>query len=317
MTRRYWILISFLAALWGASYLFIEIGLRDLSPAMIVFLRTVLAALVLLPIALRRDALRSLRGRYGPIALLALVQVAAPFLLISIGQGSIASSLAGILVASAPIWTAILAVFIDQSERLHGWGLAGIGIGMAGVALLFGVDLAGSTETLVGGLLVLLAGLGYALGAFMLKRGFPEEQPIGIATATMTASAVLLAPLALATAPDEMPGLGPVAAVLALGVAGTGLAFFIFYTLIGEAGPSRASLVAYIAPGFAVIYGVTLLDEPFTFGIVAGLALIVGGSWLAAEGRVPTPARVRARREARKDAASAPPSIDAPARRAA
>jgi drug/metabolite transporter (DMT)-like permease len=281
---RYWTLLLVLASLWGASYLFIKLGLEDLSPAMVVFGRTLLAALVLLPLALHRRAFGSLRGSLGVTCGLAALQVAGPFLLISFGEEEISSSLAGILVATAPIFTALLAIWVDHEERSTGWRLAGIGIGIAGVALLLGVDAGGEAAALAGGLMVVLASLGYALGGFVLKRRLSHADPVGTVTVTMLASAVMTAPLAVATAPDALPGAGPVAAVAALGVLGTGIAFVIFYTLIAGVGPARAALVAYIAPGFAVAYGVALLDESFTAGTAAGLVLILAGSWLAAEG---------------------------------
>lgn len=287
MDRRSWLLLLLLASVWGASYLFIEIALEDFSPGMIVCLRLTLAALVLVPLAVRRDALVGLRPHALALALLALVQVAGPFMLITIGQEEITSSLAGILVASAPIFTAILAVWLDQEERTHGWRLAGIAAGIVGVALLLGVDLGGEGAALVGGLMVVLASLGYAFGAFMVKHRFTGVQPLGLVAAAMAASALLTAPLALASLPDQAPGLGPLAALLVLGVAGTGVAFAIFYWLIAEVGPTRAALVAYVAPGFAVLYGVLLLDERVTIGTFAGLALILSGSWVAGRGGVP------------------------------
>ena len=283
-SSRYWTLLLVLASLWGASYLFIKIGLEDLSPAMVVFGRTLLAALVLFPLALRRRAFDTLRGSLGAMIGLAALQVAAPFLLISFGEEEISSSLAGILVATAPIFTALLAIWVDHDERSSGWRLAGIGIGIVGVALLLGVDVGGDTGALVGGLMVVLASLGYALGGFLVKRRLSQADPVGTVTVTMLASAVMTAPLAIATAPESLPDAGPVAAVAALGVLGTGISFVIFYTLIAGVGPARAALVAYIAPGFAVAYGVALLDESFTAATAAGLLLILAGSWLAAEG---------------------------------
>jgi drug/metabolite transporter (DMT)-like permease len=285
VARRYWTLLLTLASLWGASYLFIELSLEDMSPAMVVFARTLLAGLVLLPLALQRGALKGLRGRTRVVAGLAALQVAGPFLLISFGQEEITSSLAGILVATAPIFTALLAIFIDQQERSSGWRLAGVFVGIAGVALLLGVDVGGDAGALVGALMVVLASLGYALGSFVLKRTLSGGDPVGAVTVTMLASAALTAPFALATAPADVPGFGALAAVTTLGVLGTGVAFVIFYGLIAEFGPARASVVAYIAPGFAVIYGVALLGEPFTAGTAAGLVLILAGSWMAAEGR--------------------------------
>src|SRR4051794_15728780 len=254
---------------------------------MIVFARTALAALVLLAVAARLGALSGIRSRLGAISVLAVIQVAGPFPLITAGERHIASSLAGILVASAPIFTALLAIWVDQDERSHGFSLAGVVIGMVGVTVLLGVDAGSGTAAILGGLMVVLAGFGYAVGGLYLKRRLAGLQPAGVGAATMAISAVVTLPFALASAPDAMPGAGAIAAVGALGVVGTGIAFWIFYTLISTVGPAKASIVAYIAPGFAVIYGVTLLGESFTLGTAAGLALIVGGSWLAAEGRVP------------------------------
>jgi drug/metabolite transporter (DMT)-like permease len=288
--RRSWILLGLLASLWGASYLFIKIGLEDFSPAMVVFLRTLLAALVLAPLALQRGAMRGLRPLLWPIVLLAAVQVAVPFLLISWGEEEISSSLAGILVASAPILTALLAVFIDHDERPTLIGGVGIGLGIVGVALLLGVDVGGDSAALVGGLAVVLASLGYAIGAFYLKARFKQTQPIGVVTATMLASAVLVLPAALASFPNDAPGIGPLAAMATLGAGGTGLAFVIYYTLIADVGPAKASIVAYIAPVFAVIYGVAFRDEAFTLGTLVGMALILGGSWIAGQARTRAPA---------------------------
>src|SRR5947199_4373970 len=161
--------MALLAALWGASYLFIKVALDDLSPAALVFARTALGALVLVPVALRRGAFAPARAHLGTLALVAAVQIAGPFLLIAAGEQSIPSSLAGILVASAPIWMAILAGAYVPEERLQDWGLAGIAVGMVSVAALFGIDLGGG-DALVGGAAVLLAGLGYAIGALVAKR---------------------------------------------------------------------------------------------------------------------------------------------------
>lgn len=284
MDRRAWGLLLILGAIWGASYLFIKIGLRDLSPAMVSWLRVVLAALVLVPLAMRRGGLARFRDVLGILVVLAAVQVAGPFVLIALGEQEISSSLAGILVTSAPLFTALLAIWIDHEERSTGPRLAGIMLGFAGVVVLLGVDLSGSGAALLGGAAVVLAGLGYAVGGFIAKHRLRDAEPLPVAATVMVASAALLAPLGLATLPGSAPGLGPLAAVAALGILGTGIAFAIFYSLIGWVGPARTFIVTYIAPGFAVLYGAWFLDEEISAATVAGLVLIVGGSWLAAGG---------------------------------
>jgi len=284
MERRAWLWLIALASIWGASYMFIKIGLRDLSAPMIACVRIGLAALVLVPLAASRHALGGVRDRIGTIVILAAVQVAGPFLLIGLGELEISSALAGILVATAPIFTAVLAIWVDHEERSEGVRLVGIVLGIAGVVALFGVDLSGSGSAVLGGLAVVLAGLGYAVGGFMVKHRFAGADPIGVAAWVMVASTILLAPAAAITAPTSTPAFGPVAAVAVLGVLGTGIAFAIFYTLIRQVGPARSFIVAYLAPGFAVIYGATLLGEHLTAATVGGLALILAGSYLAIEG---------------------------------
>jgi drug/metabolite transporter (DMT)-like permease len=220
-----------------------------------------------------------------------VVQVVVPFMLITLGERHIASSLTGILVASSPIFTALIAARFDAEERPYGVGIAGIVVGIVGVVLLFGVDLSGDSQAIAGGLMVVLAALGYAIGAIYLKHGLRGMAPIGIAASTVALGALLMAPFALFAVPSHVPSDEALAAMLALGAGSSGVAFWIFYTLIRDVGPGRASLVAYIAPGFSVVYGATLLDEAVTAGAMLGLVLILAGSWIAAEGRWPGRAR--------------------------
>src|SRR5581483_2887040 len=171
MDRRSWSLLLVLAAIWGASYLFIKIGVRDLSPG---------------TVAWARGQLGGLRARAGTLALVGVVQVAGPFILIAAGEEEIASGLAGILVASAPLFPAILAIWVDHEERAQGARLAGVVLGMAGVGMLLGVDLAGSASELLGGLAVLLASLGYAIGGFLVKHRLAGAPPAGVAAWVLT-----------------------------------------------------------------------------------------------------------------------------------
>jgi drug/metabolite transporter (DMT)-like permease len=293
MNRRAWILFGLLSAAWGASYMFIKVALDDgVPPTTIVFARVTLGALVVLPFASRMGALEGLRSRLGAVALLAVVQVVAPFLLITLGEQEIASSLAGILVGTMPIFTFLLAFALEGEERAGRASLTGVGIGIFGVTMLLGIDLGGSGAALLGGLAVVLAAFGYAVGSWYIKRNLSDHEPVGVVAATLAVSALMVLPL-VAFDPPGIPSLDAAASLVTLGVIGTGFCFVVFYWLIATEGPAKASLVAYVAPGFSVMYGVVLLDEEFTLATALGLALILAGSWLAAEGRLPR----RGRRE--------------------
>ena len=305
MDRRSWVLLVILGAVWGASFLLTAIAIRDLSAPVVSLFRTGIGALVLLPIALARGALSGATRQIRPILVLAVVQLAGPFLLIGYGQRHVDSGLAGILVASTPLWTALLAVRFDREERSRGWNLAGIAVGIVGVALLLGVQLEGNVDTLLGAIMLLLAGLGYAAGGFLAKHSVPGMVPLGVLTAAMIAGSVVLAPFALATLPSEAPRAAPVLAAVALGAVSGGFGWFLYYTVLASAGAARAAIALYIVPAFAVFYGVVLLDEPLTAASLAGLVLVVAGSALAAR----TP-RSRPRGAAPKDAApNADPSL--------
>jgi drug/metabolite transporter (DMT)-like permease len=282
MSRRSWTLLVIVAAMWGGSFMLTAIAIRDLAVPVVSLFRTGMGAIVLLPIALRQGALAGLRTQLGPVFLLGLVQLAAPFLLLGFGQRTVPSGLAGILVSSTPLWTALLAVRLDREERARGRGLVGLAVGFVGVVLLCGLELSGSGDTLLGGALLLLGALSYALGGFLGKNRMRGMAPVGAITGAMVGGSLALAPFALATLPDHAPGLGPVAAAIALGAISGGLGWLLYYTVLAECGPAKATVALYLVPAFAVVYGVVLLGETLTAAAVAGLALVVSGSWLAA-----------------------------------
>jgi drug/metabolite transporter (DMT)-like permease len=277
-----------LSGFWGASYLFIKVALDDgVTPWAIVSARTALAALVLVPLATYLGVLGSLRGRLGPIVVLGIVQAAAPLTLIAVGEERISSSLTGILVSTAPIFTFLLAFALAGAERANRTSLAGVAIGIVGVAMLLGVDAGGGSEAIVGGLMVILAAFGYAVGAWYLKRNLTGVEPVATVAGTQVVAALATLPLGLLHIPDAVPSADALASIATLGIVCTGIAFVFFHTLVATEGPATASLVGYVAPVFSVTYGVVLLDERFTAVTAAGLVLILGGSWLAAGGQLP------------------------------
>jgi drug/metabolite transporter (DMT)-like permease len=290
------VLFALLAAAWGIPYALIKVALRGFEPEVVVFGRLAIGALVLLPLALRSGALRALRGRELELVALAAVQIAVPITLITFGERWVSSSLAGTLVSTTPLFVALLAVWVDRAERPSALNVAGLTLGIAGVGLMLGLDLGGG-RPLLGGAFVLLAALGYAIGALVTRRRFSGIPPVGLATGTLTSAALLLLVPAALAVPRGVPSAGPVAAELTLGVVCSGLAFLLFYGLIARVGAARASLVAYVAPVFAVLVGVAFLDERLTAGVAAGLVLILSGSWLASRRRAPAPVVTRERTE--------------------
>ena len=282
-------MLLLLSAIWGSSYLFIKVALEDdVSPWAVVSARTALAAIVLVPLAAHMGVLPSLRGRIGPVAVLSLVQVAAPLTLIALGEERISSSLTGILVASAPIFTFLLAFAFSGEERASASSLLGVAIGIVGVGMLLGVDAGGGADAIVGGLFIVLAAFGYGVGGWYLKRHLAGGEPVATVAGTQVVAALVTLPLGLVHSPGSLPSGEAVASLVTLGVVCTGAAFVLFHALVASDGPAKASLVGYIAPIFSVTYGVTLLDESFTAFTAAGLVLILGGSWLAAGGELPT-----------------------------
>jgi drug/metabolite transporter (DMT)-like permease len=292
---------------WGSSYMFIKVALEDLSEGAIVCIRTALGATLLLALAARRRPLGVRRERRRGVTGIAFVQVVGPFLLITYGENHVSSSLTAILISSVPIFTALLAMRFDHAERSRGWALVGVVTGIVGVVLLFGVDLSGDRDELLGGAMMLLAALGYAISWMLVKHKLAGAAPEAVAGGTMLVAAVVTLPLLVASPPRAGIPLDAVASLVALGVGGTGLAFVLYYTLIAEVGPARASMLGYIAPAFSILYGVALLDETLTVASLAGLALILTGSWLGAEGRLPgRPRRDVSRSEPSRSSAPAP-----------
>ncbi|HZD72549.1 MAG TPA: DMT family transporter, partial [Actinomycetota bacterium] len=198
MTRRAWLLFAAVSLLWGVPYLFIKVAVEELPPVTVVFVRVAMAALLLWPVAARRGALRGLRGRLPWLVVIALLEIAVPFTLISVGEQHITSSLTGLLIASLPLFVALLALRFDPAERVGGTRLLGLVVGIGGVAALLGVDIGGNPAQLFGAAMVLLATLSYATSTLVVKHAFSDAPMLGAVTAATLIAAVLLAPFAVA-----------------------------------------------------------------------------------------------------------------------
>ena len=271
-------MLVFLAAIWGSSFMLIKIALRGLDPATLALARASVGAVAVMAFVRLRMPLRAAfevtSSAFRWLLVGALVNSALPFWLVSWGESRIDSGLAALLQASAPLFAALLAALIVRSERVHGARLSGIIVGFGGVALLVGATGAG---TLLGSLAVLGSALCYAAAALYSGRRL-SHLPVEItAFATLLLSAALLLPAGLLRLPSHMPEWDVLAAVGALGVAGSGIGFVVYFGLIAGAGGSRAILVTYLTPPAALLYGFAVLDEPVRATAVGGLALTLAG----------------------------------------
>jgi drug/metabolite transporter (DMT)-like permease len=288
MSRRAWVAFATMSIIWGTPYLFIKVAVDDgVSPAFLSFARVFLAAVVLLGLAWRAGALASLRGHWRWVAAYAVAEIALPFPLIAAGEQHVSSSLAAILIACVPLLVAVIAIRFDASERATGIRLVGLFVGLAGVVALVGIDVAGKTDELLGTGLIVLAAVGYAIGPLVLKRKLADLDPRAAMGGSLAIAAAVLAIPAAASLPTEVPTAEATGSLVFLGLICTALAFIVFSVLIREAGPSRALVITYVNPVVAVALGVAILGERPGAGAVAGLLLILAGSWLSTDGRLP------------------------------
>jgi drug/metabolite transporter (DMT)-like permease len=288
MSARAWISFAAVSTLWGMPYLFIKVAVDDgVSPAVLAWVRVVLGAAVLLALASRAGTLGALRGRWRWLAAFGVTEVAIPFPLIAAGEQHVASSLAAIIVAAAPLFVALLALRYDAEERATGTRLAGLVLGLAGVVALVGIDVAGRTDELLGALAILLAAFCYAVGPMVLKRHLADLDPRASMGAALAVAGLVLLPAVAVDPPAQVPSATGLLALAVLGLFCTAAAFVFYGALVAEAGPGRALVITYVAPVVALALGVAVLDERPGAGAVAGLLLILAGSWLSTDGRLP------------------------------
>jgi len=275
--RREVVLLLTLASIWGASFLFIKLGVDEVEPAVVVLGRLVVGVAVLVPVVLLRGAIPDLRAMWVPCVVLGALNNAVPYWLIAFAETRIDSGLAAVIQAAAPILTVVLATRIDPSQRVRGLRLVGVAVGFVGVALLVGVQ---EGSQLVGALAVLGTATCYAVSVLYAGRTVRSFPPLEVAIGQLGVGMLLALPFGLAQLPSEAPPAKAVAAIVALGALSTGVAYLLYFTLIARAGASRAILVTYLVPAFALVYGTVFLDEPVTVSALAGLVLILGGTAL-------------------------------------
>jgi drug/metabolite transporter (DMT)-like permease len=288
VSARAWTGFAALSLLWGVPYLFIKVAVDGgMSPAFVAWVRVVLAAVILLALAGRAGVLPTVRGHWRWLAIYGLIEIAIPFPLIAAGEQHVSSSLAAILIAAVPLFVALLAIRFDHAERATGSRLAGLLIGLTGVVVLMGIDVAGKRDEMLGAAAILVAALGYAAAPMVLKRKFGHLDSRAAMGTSLAIAAIALTPFAALAPPEAMPDADVLASLAVLGIACTALALVILTALIVEIGPGRALVITYINPVIAVALGVVILHEHLGPGSVIGLLLIIAGSWLSTDGRLP------------------------------
>jgi drug/metabolite transporter (DMT)-like permease len=279
LSRRGALLFAAMCVIWGIPYLMIRVAVRELAPVTLVFLRTALAALLLTPMAAVRGELRPLLARWRPLFAYTAVEVAIPWVLLARAETKLTSSLAGLLIAAVPLVGALVVTVTGERERLGGRRWLGLLVGLVGVAAIVGLNV-GQVDVLALVEIALVA-VGYAVGPIILVRSLRDALPLGVVAASLALTAIVYAPFAAVNWPSKLPSAHVVESVVGLAVVCTALAFLLFFALIAEVGPVRATVITYINPAVAAVVGVALLDEQLTAGMLVGFALVLAGCVLA------------------------------------
>jgi drug/metabolite transporter (DMT)-like permease len=301
VSRRGWILFLSMGVIWGIPYMLIKVAVEDFSPATIVLGRTLIAAAILVPIAAAKGYLKPLIPHWRPLLAFTAIEICGPWVLLGYAEQSLSSSLTGLLVAAVPLVGALL-VWWTRHEHIDMRRVAGLLVGFAGVAVLVGFDV-GATNL---GAILAMAGVavGYALGPLILAKYLSHLPILGVVAASLALAAIAYLPIGLIQWPDEPPSVEASLSILGLAIICTGIAFLVFFALIAEVGPARATVITYINPVVAVTLGVVILNEAFTPTIAAGFFLILAGSILST-------ARNRRRAEVSTDKGEPPELVEA------
>jgi drug/metabolite transporter (DMT)-like permease len=290
MSRRGALLFAAMCVIWGVPYLLIKVAVDDLSPAAMVLGRTAIATLLLLPIAAVRRELRPVLRAWPALLLFAGVEIALPWVLLGAAETRISSSLTALLIAAVPLVATVIALGTSQRERLDLQRGIGLALGIVGVAAIVGIDIGGASLLAVAE--VGVVAVCYAVGPLILQRWLSDLPALGVIVLSLAVTAVVYVPIVALGGPVGELTAPAVGAVVGLAVVCTAIAFLVFFALIAEIGPVRATVITYVNPAVAAVLGVAILDESFTLAMGVGFALVLAGSVLATRpGRTVEPAR--------------------------
>lgn len=276
MSKRGWILFISLGLLWGMPYLLIRIAVAELDPLVVAVARTMLGALLLLPMALRRSALAPAFRRWKWLVAFTLIEISLPWWLLGHAETRLNSSTAGLLIAVVPLFAAVILTRLGH-EKLEPRRLLGLGVGLAGVALLVGLDIHFDDFAAVGA--IIIVALCYAIGPIIIDRKLKDVPAVGVITASLIVASLIYLPFAPFLLPESVSAAAG-ASVVGLGVLCTAAAFIVFFALIAEVGPARATVITYVNPAVAIVLGALVLSEPLTIGMAIGFPLVILGSYL-------------------------------------
>ena len=308
------LLFAGLGVAWGVPYLLIKIAVEELHPTTLVLGRVAIACLVMVPLAASRGAFAPAVRRWRVVAVYAVIEIVVPWFFLTRAEQHLSSSLTGLLIAGVPIVGVLIALVTRRSEHLGATGALGLGVGLAGVALLVGFESGaaggGGEAQAVAELAVVV--VCYAIGPVIMARHLADAPATGVIALSLLVSAAVYAVPGVLHAPDRWPSAGVTASVVGLGLICTAAAFLLFFALVAEVGPVRSTLVTYLNPAVAVAAGAIVLGEPITWLTGAGFVLVLAGSALAsrrapaAEAEPPTPEALAVVAEAADGALAAP-----------
>jgi drug/metabolite transporter (DMT)-like permease len=285
MSRRGFLLFLAIGLAWGVPYFFLAVAGKDFSTPTVIFSRVTIGALILVPLAIKRGALKPALKAWPWVLSFAAIEMIGPWFLLTEAERHVPSGLAGLMIATVPIFGMLIAYFFqgDKSVR-HPKTLAGLAIGFAGVVLLVGIDSLTGTFNPIYLLMLVLAALGYAVAPAIANAKLKDVPTVGVIGLSLTMVAVFYAIPALSALPGEIaagPAWTSVGSLVGLGVISSALAFVLFFELVKEVGSARATLVTYPNTAWALLLGIVFLHEPITIGLLTGLPLVAVGSYLA------------------------------------
>jgi drug/metabolite transporter (DMT)-like permease len=281
LSRRSLTLFLFVGFLWGIPYMFMKVAVDTFSPSVIVFGRVIIGASILIPIALKQGTVREILKGWKYVLPYACAEMIGPWYLISSAEAEISSGLAGLLVATVPIWATVFASINGDKTVWHNTRLFGLVFGFAGLVALVGIESITGNSSIKAISMVLIASILYAYAVNMITAKLPGVSGIALNGVAMGIAAVFFAPFAIKQWPTSAIPTNAVWSIIGLGVLCTALAFVLFFIVMTDIGPARASLVTYINTAFAVVLGVLILSEPLTLGIMVGLPMVLVGSYFA------------------------------------